>query len=104
MFGHFKGNAVLVSTDYREISGLDLQPPNLVGMIKGLEKRGLLEKRDHPSDRRAQGLHLTPDGAAMLEQAQETALALEVEATQRLTPVERLTLIRLLRKIYRPEG
>lgn len=85
-------------------AALDLQPPNLVGMIKGLERRGLLEKRDHPTDRRAQGLHLTPDGEAMLEQAQETALALEVEATQRLTPVERLTLIRLLRKIYRPEG
>lgn len=83
-------------------AALELQPPNLVGMIKSLEKRGLLAKRDHPSDRRAQGLHLTADGEAMLEQAQDTVLALEVEATQRLTPVERLTLIRLLRKIYQP--
>lgn len=82
---------------------LDLQPPNLVGMIKGLEKRSLLEKRDHPSDRRAQGLHLTEEGAAILEQAQATALALEVEATPRLTPLERVTLIRLLRKVYRPD-
>lgn len=82
---------------------LDLQPPNLVGMIKGLEKRSLLEKRDHPSDRRAQGLHLTEEGAATLEQAQATALALEVEATPRLTQLERVTLIRLLRKVYRPD-
>lgn len=82
---------------------LDLQPPNLVGMIKGLEKRSLLEKRDHPSDRRAQGLHLTQDGESTLEQAQTTALALEVEATQRLTPLERVTLLRLLRKIYQPD-
>ncbi len=82
---------------------LDLQPPNLVGMIKGLEKRSLLEKRDHPSDRRAQGLHLTQDGESTLEQAQATALALEVEATQRLTPLERVTLLRLLRKIYQPD-
>ena len=82
---------------------LDLQPPNLVGMIKGLEKRSLLEKRDHPSDRRAQGLHLTEEGSAILEQAQATALALEVEATPRLTPLERVTLIRLLRKVYRPD-
>ena len=82
---------------------LDLQPPNLVGMIKSLEKRSLLEKRDHPSDRRAQGLHLTEEGAAILEQAQATALALEVEATPRLTPLERVTLIRLLRKVYRPD-
>ncbi len=84
-------------------AALELQPPNLVGMIKGLEKRGLLEKRDHPSDRRAQGLHLTPEGLTTLEQAQETALALEVEATARLSPAERLTLIRLLRKIYLPD-
>ncbi len=82
---------------------LDLQPPNLVGMIKGLEKRSLLEKRDHPSDRRAQGLHLTPAGESQLEQAQATALALEVDATPRLTPLERVTLLRLLRKIYQPD-
>lgn len=83
---------------------LDLQPPNLVGMIKGVEKRGLLEKRDHPSDRRAQGLYLTAEGESQLEQAQATALALEVEATPRLTPLERITLIRLLRKVYRPDS
>jgi DNA-binding MarR family transcriptional regulator len=85
-------------------AALDLQPPNLVGMLKGLEKRGLLEKREHPSDRRAQGLHLTAEGAATLERAQETALELEIEATPSLTQVERLTLNRLLRKVYRAEA
>ncbi|MDD2727955.1 MarR family winged helix-turn-helix transcriptional regulator [Malikia sp.] len=83
---------------------LDLQPPNLVGMIKGLEKRSLLEKRDHPNDRRAQGLHLTAEGESQLEQAQATALALEIDATPRLTPLERVTLLRLLRKIYQPDA
>lgn len=83
---------------------LDIQPPNLVGMIKSLEKRNLLEKRDHPSDRRAQGLHLTAAGESQLEQAQATALALEIEATPRLTPLERVTLIRLLRKVYQPDS
>ena len=83
---------------------LDLQPPNLVGMIKSLEKRSLLEKRDHPNDRRAQGLHLTAEGESQLEQAQATALALEIDATPRLTPLERVTLIRLLRKVYQPDS
>jgi DNA-binding MarR family transcriptional regulator len=81
-------------------TALDLQPPNLVGMIKALEKRGLLEKRDHPTDRRAQGLHLTPAGSLVMEQAHETALALEIEATPGMTQLERLTLNRLLRKVY----
>ena len=64
--------------------------------------RGLLEKRDHPTDRRAQGLHLTAAGTTTLEQALETALALEIEATPGLTQLERVTLIRLLRKVYQP--
>lgn len=83
---------------------LDIQPPNLVGMIKTLEKRDLLEKRDHPRDRRAQGLHLTTTGESLMAQAQETWLAREVEATPGLTQVERLTLNRLLRKVYQPDS
>ena len=38
-----------------------------------------------------------------MEHAEETATALELEATARLTAAERRTLMRLLQKIYRPE-
>ena len=34
-------------------AALDILPPNLVGMIKSLDKRGLIERRPHPTDRRA---------------------------------------------------
>lgn len=80
---------------------LDILPPNLVGMIKHLQKRGLIERRPHPTDRRAQGLHLTPAGEQLQRKAQVTATALEKDAAHDLTPAEHKTLIRLLQKVYR---
>lgn len=79
---------------------LGMLPPNLVGMVNELEKRGLIAKRPHPSDGRATGLHPTPSGLELLQKAEKTALALEAEATTRLSVAERKTLIRLLKKVY----
>ncbi|HZY15965.1 MAG TPA: MarR family transcriptional regulator, partial [Ramlibacter sp.] len=42
---------------------LGILPPNLVGMVNGLEKRALVARQPHPRDGRAMGLHLTPAGA-----------------------------------------
>lgn len=82
-------------------AALDILPPNLVGMIKALHKRGLIERQPHPTDRRAQGLHLTPAGQRLHTQAQTTATELEKEATQALSAAELQTLSHLLRKVYR---
>ncbi len=79
---------------------LDVLPPNMVGLIAALERRGLIERRPHPSDGRAMGVHLTPEGAELTEQAEATAAQLEQDATARLTATERKTLIRLLQKVY----
>jgi len=79
---------------------LAILPPNVVGMIKQLEKRGLVEKRTHPSDRRAQGLYLTPAGSALQTTSQGVVASLESEAVTHLSETERETLIRLLRKVY----
>lgn len=83
---------------------LGVLPPNLVGLIAGLEKRGLIERRPHPSDGRAMGVHLTPAGADLTARAEQTAAQLELDATAQLTGAERKTLIRLLQKIYLPAG
>ena len=85
-------------------AALDILPPNLVGMVKTLHKRGLIERQPHPTDRRAQGLHLTPEGQCLHNQAQKTATELEREATHSLTPAELQTLSALLRKVYRRAG
>src|SRR4051812_33812005 len=37
-------------------TALGILPPNLVGMINALEKRGLIERKPHPSDGRALGI------------------------------------------------
>ena len=81
-------------------STLNIQPPNLVGMINQLQKRELITRRPHPRDGRAMGLHLTPAGKKMIAQAEATATELEADATARLSAAERKTLIQLLRKIY----
>ena len=39
---------------------LEIQPITLLRQIDRLEKAGLIERRAHPSDRRAQQLYLTP--------------------------------------------
>lgn len=83
-------------------AALNILPPNLVGLINGLEKREWVVRRPHPHDGRAHGLHLTAGGRKLLRDAERTASELELDATARLTDAERRTLIRLLQKIYLP--
>ena len=79
---------------------LNLLPPNLVGLIQSLESRGLIERKPHPHDGRAVGLHATPKGQALMVQAEQAATELELEKTAKLTPAQRKTLLALLQKIY----
>jgi DNA-binding MarR family transcriptional regulator len=80
---------------------LDILAPNLVGMLNGLEKRGLMTRLPHPHDGRAVGLHLTDAGLTLVKAAEKTAAQLEIESTQKLSAEERKTLIALLKKIYK---
>ena len=81
-------------------AALNLLPPNLVGLIQSLEARGLIHRLPHPTDGRAMGLHPTPEGAALMQQAEQAATDLEVERSSRLTAAQRRTLLELLQKIY----
>ncbi|MEO7128497.1 MAG: MarR family transcriptional regulator [Rhodoferax sp.] len=81
-------------------SALNILPPNLVGMINALERRGLIMRHPHPNDRRATGLHLTEAGQTLMHDAEHTASDLEARAANRLSAAERKTLMRLLQKIY----
>ncbi len=81
-------------------TSLGILPPNFVGMLDTLEKRGLVERQPHPSDKRAQCLHLTEAGGSLVNAAELTATDLERDATAKLSPTERKTLITLLQKVY----
>lgn len=79
---------------------LDIQSPNLVVLIKQLQDRGLIERRPHPTDGRAMGLHLTASGQDLVDQATTLAHEADDEASGKLSAAERQTLARLLRKVY----
>lgn len=86
----------------RQLCGaLSIQPPNLVGMLQQHEKkRGLIERRPHPRDGRAMGLHLTAAGRALVRKAERAASQNDAQVTVNLSAAERRTLLRLLEKIY----
>ena len=83
-------------------SALGILPPNLVGMVNTLEKRALVERKPHPRDGRAMGLHLTSQGEKLMRDAEKTAAELEAEVASRLSAAELRTLIGLLKKVYQP--
>jgi len=81
-------------------NSLNILAPNLVAMVNGLEKKGVINRRPHPNDGRAMGLHLTVSGIEIMRQAEKTASELEIESTPNLSTSERKTLLRLLQKVY----
>ncbi len=46
------------------------------------------------------GLHPTPEGIVLMQQAEQAATDLEIERSARLTNAQRKTLLDLLQKIY----
>jgi len=68
--------------------------------VDRLEKKGLVERRAHGSDRRARIVHLTKEGRKLITRAYaEHAADLERLMSASLTAKERATLIRLLKEI-----
>ena len=58
---------------------LNKYAPKLVGLLDGLEARGLIERKINPADRRRHNLGLTPVGRTLLQRAAAAAAALEQE-------------------------
>lgn len=80
---------------------LDILPPNLVSLVASMDSRGLIERRPHPHDGRAVGLHLTTAGKKLMREAEAAVVQLELDASAKLSTRERETLIALLQKLYR---
>ena len=80
---------------------LDVLPPNMVGMIDALARRGFLSKRPHPRDGRATGLYLTGSGQELVGNAEAQLKDSEAKAVAHLSEAERTQLMALLQKLYR---
>jgi DNA-binding MarR family transcriptional regulator len=75
-------------------------PPNrMVALVDDLERKGLIERRTHPDDRRAYAVSLTEAGSAALARGFQAAFAVEAETCSPLDAAERTQLLALLRKL-----
>jgi DNA-binding MarR family transcriptional regulator len=78
-------------------TGID--PSSMVATIDDLEARGLVERRPHPSDRRAHALHITDEGREVLTRGRRLAHGAQEDLLAPLTAQERKTLHDLLLKL-----
>ena len=83
---------------------LSISPSRLVGLLDELEERGLIERRDDPSDRRTYALALTEAGRRALEQVATVAREHDQAVCEPLSPAERDELARLLRRLAEHHG
>ena len=80
---------------------LRIPASSMVSLVDHLEERGLVERRVHPTDRRARTLHVTTTGRSLLEKATSLAMALEQRICAGLTPAQRQELIDRLQLVGR---
>lgn len=78
---------------------LALSAPNLTILIDRMADKRLLSRVRSETDRRAQNLHPTADGAALARRAHEASKTMESEVLAALTPGERAMLFELLSKV-----
>ncbi|WP_433681374.1 MarR family winged helix-turn-helix transcriptional regulator [Nocardia sp. CA-119907] len=76
----------------------------MVGLVDELEKRGLVERRKHPTDRRAHAVYLLPAAHELLAQAEGIVAGLDADVTASLDPEERATLVKLLQRTAMGNG
>jgi MarR family transcriptional regulator, lower aerobic nicotinate degradation pathway regulator len=76
-----------------------MDPSSMVATIDELEAKGLVERRPHPTDRRAHALHVTDSGRATLARGRELARRAQDDLLAPLTSDEREQLHGLLLRL-----
>ena len=85
-------------------SKLRIHPSRLVAILDNLEKRGFLERRPNPDDRRLYSLHLTKVGEEVLGKIGNVAREHQDALLAALTNEERAALGSLLLKVADQQG
>ena len=87
----------LTQTHLVRISGVEKS--SLVLFLDGLEADGWIERRKHPTDRRAHLVYLTPSGAERFAKVGQNLYASEVENFAAFSPDEKAALMHGLSKL-----
>jgi DNA-binding MarR family transcriptional regulator len=83
---------------------LNILPSRLVILVDDLEARGLVERRDHPDDRRVYALHVTDKGTRLMQEVGKIGKAHDDAVCAALSEKERDQLAGLLRRIADEQG
>jgi DNA-binding MarR family transcriptional regulator len=76
-------------------SALDVTPRNVTTLVDGLERKGIVRRRPHSTDRRATVIELTDSARGAVERSMRHEAAIR-ELFEKLAPADRATLIRLI--------
>src|SRR5512135_3194474 len=71
----------------------------MVNLIDDMENRGLVQRRQHPTDRRAHAVHLTATARDLFDEAQHAADEHDAELLAALSAADRAHLITLLQRV-----
>ncbi len=81
----------------RELAAaLDIEGPSLVRLLDNLERRGLIERREHKGDRRVRGIYLTPPGREL----QRRVLRISDTIQQRLLAAARPADLEACKRVF----
>jgi DNA-binding MarR family transcriptional regulator len=78
---------------------LDISAPNMAVTLDRMVECGWVERVRGIKDRRAQHIHLTPQGAQLVQRAETISATMEAPSLAMLSPAERALLIELLHKV-----
>lgn len=86
-------------TQHALCQGIGMDPSSMVATLDELEAKGMVQRRQHPTDRRAHALHLTTNGRKTLLAGRELARISQEELLAPLSADERSELHDLLLRV-----
>jgi DNA-binding MarR family transcriptional regulator len=86
-------------TQKQLLERIDIEQATMANTLSRMERDGLIERRPHPSDKRAQLVFLTEKAAGLEEQALDAALAADQDLFKGFLIFERELLMEYIRRI-----